>query len=807
LRILANQLERRAGLHVTVGELQLGRQFPGWRRQLDQMVGLVDEASPDRVGICCTLWNAAAALDVARRLTVLWPALELVLWGSTAEAVLCQLGSGPARAVGDPLGGLGGIDGEPDQIAFCRDRLDELVRAATQFREPLTVERLSGPRLPLHQQRGNRLPFGPDRLELAQALAWIPPLLHSGLAVRVDEPALTTDRGPLDALLDGVGSGRLVLELPAEVLDRDLVQRLLQVGVQQVDLDLAGELPDTMLSLVQRLTEAGVRVRGRLLLGHPALGHAQLGEQVDRCLAQGVEDLALTRLVVPPGSPLRREPGLVLDPQPPYRVLAHARAAPAEILRGVRLAATLELLRDSVVGTGVLRALGQSSGGVFELLEGFGDSLVGGNGLLWREPPRAVERLFAEYLRTHHGIDLEAGEGQLRLVRSPGLSLRWLGDGNRVVSDEATGKEAHMGRGALALIDRCERAHTIHELCEQLVAEAPSDRRDRLRRELHATVDKLATMGFLVPHLEGGGSSSSEPPFIGLDEFDYHYRMLMDRSRVEAYREAIERVVQPGQHVVEVGTGTGILAVLAAKRGARVTAIERYAVVEMARELARRNGVAGAIEFIRGRSDLVTLEQPGDVLITELVGNRILNEGLLEVTLDARRRLLRPGAELLPRRVEIFARLAQTGHVDRLQREMVAMGRRYDVDLTPLAGWLEASRLAGTLVWEQSGDVELTPLSPEARVVSIDLRRLETNDITVTSSAVADRPGVANAVVLAFRLELHPGITVSNLGDRHGLHWNKPVVMLARSARLEAGTELGLRLRYEVGGELRIELV
>jgi len=812
LQILAHRLEKELGQHVAVHELA-PEDGERWRRQLDRLSGIVDEAGSRRVGLCCTIWNTRAAFELCSRLLSLWPDMSLSLWGAEASTVARALGRPTVEVLsgaGLPLGLRPPGDGPQP---FCRERLGEIARASARLRAPVVVERLAGTPLPLHQLRGNGLPLtGDGALGPEQALAWIGPLLRAGLAVRFQEPAVTGLRSDLERVLRGLGPGRLLVEIPAEQLDEGLVQLLLENRVQQLDLDLT-ELalerldPAALRRGLQALADAGLRVRGILVCGHPAIDLAGFGRAVDRCFVSGIDDLVLRRLVVPPDSPLRSERDLVVAGTAPYEALSHGRLSPAALRRCVRFIATLDLLRDSLRGTGVFRALCDSSLSAFEVVEGFGESLAAGRIAAEQgeaDPPRPLERLFAEHLRTHHGVDLETGEGRLRLMRPPGLTLRWLGNGSRLVADDSTGRVAHMGRGALALIDRCDQAQTIHELCEQLVVEAAAPHRDRLRRELRVTVDKLATMGFLVPDL-GGVEVSREPPFTGLDEFDYHYRMLMDRSRVEGYRRAIERAVRPGDHVVEVGTGTGILAVLAAQLGARVTAIERYAVLEIAREVARRSGVGERVEFIRGRSDLVALDEPADVLVTELVGNRILNEGLLEVTLDARRRLLRPGATLVPRRLTVLAQLGHTGRFARLERELCALGRTYTVDLAPLSAWLRSSMEAGTLIWELGSDEEaLQPLSGETTAVTVDLGVFEQAELSGTFSLTAERAGEVNAVVLSFVLELHDGIELTTRGPRHDLHWNRPVVMLSEPVRVAAGEVLSFQLGYELGADIKV---
>src|SRR5438128_2452160 len=77
-----------------------------------------------------------------------------------------------------------------------------------------------------------------------------------------------------------------------------------------------------------------------------------------------------------------------------------------------------------------------------------------------------------------------------------------------------------------------------------------------------------------------------------------------------AYESAIRQVVRPGSVVVDIGTGSGILALMACRSGARkVFAIEPADVIQLAREIARANGYADRIEFIQSHSTAATLPE------------------------------------------------------------------------------------------------------------------------------------------------------------------------------------------------------
>src|SRR4030095_15065164 len=133
--------------------------------------------------------------------------------------------------------------------------------------------------------------------------------------------------------------------------------------------------------------------------------------------------------------------------------------------------------------------------------------------------------------------------------------------------------------------------------------------------------------------------------------FDYHRSLLGDRVRTEAFEKAIAATVKPGQVVVDLGCGTGILSYFACRAGARrVYSIERGEGIEIARALAAANGFSERVTFVEGSSREIVLPERGDVLVSETLGNSGLEENILGYVTDARERLLVPGAPVGPAR-------------------------------------------------------------------------------------------------------------------------------------------------------------
>jgi type I protein arginine methyltransferase len=136
-------------------------------------------------------------------------------------------------------------------------------------------------------------------------------------------------------------------------------------------------------------------------------------------------------------------------------------------------------------------------------------------------------------------------------------------------------------------------------------------------------------------------------------------RMFTGQERHDAFMEALRRTVKPGDVVIDIGTGIGIYAMVAAKLGARkVYALEPNPLVRLGPELAKRNGFAeGHIDFFEVLSTDFEPAEQADVIFSDIRGCSPLLNGVVATLFDAAARLLKPGGVMISQQDTIYAAL------------------------------------------------------------------------------------------------------------------------------------------------------
>lgn len=259
----------------------------------------------------------------------------------------------------------------------------------------------------------------------------------------------------------------------------------------------------------------------------------------------------------------------------------------------------------------------------------------------------------------------------------------------------------------------------------------------------------------------------------------YHYNMLQDVDRVEAFRRAIDLIVKPGMHVVELGGGTGILSSLAAKRGASVTCVERNPeLVSTATRLVRQNGLGDSINVIHADATTFAPDRKVDVVVCEMLHVGLLREKQANVITAFKRNY---AGRFDPKPLPIFIPEASILMVQLVEQSF------------DFAGYIAPVPMFQSPVAVQPRTIELSRLSPYA---NIDYSREIPLHFAINESITAEQTGHCNAIRLVTQNVL--GIDEPN---QEAITWaNQHLVLpINHPITIHAGESIEIHFDYRSG--------
>ena len=273
-----------------------------------------------------------------------------------------------------------------------------------------------------------------------------------------------------------------------------------------------------------------------------------------------------------------------------------------------------------------------------------------------------------------------------------------------------------------------------------------------------------------------------------------HRSMLADQVRMSAYQRALHQVVKPGDVVVDIGTGSGILAYFALQaQASRVYAIERdREVIQQAAKLAAANQLDQQIVFLAGNADKIEIPEKGNVLVSETLGYFGIDEDILDHLGDARQRFLQDGGAIIPAWLELYLVPVEA---DAVWQKNAAIWRvdLYGVDFSAI----KDPALSNRWVVDCSS---ASYLAAPVQVASYDFYHAQRGPevFEFAPEFAIDRTGKLHGLVGYFKVGLSPDVTLSTAPDAPATHWHQMFFPLEESLEVEAGCTVACQMKIRL---------
>jgi protein arginine N-methyltransferase 1 len=272
--------------------------------------------------------------------------------------------------------------------------------------------------------------------------------------------------------------------------------------------------------------------------------------------------------------------------------------------------------------------------------------------------------------------------------------------------------------------------------------------------------------------------TSADYYFDSYAHFGIHEEMLKDEIRTSKYQRAIvdNKHIFEGKIVLDVGCGTGILCMFAAKAGAKhVIGVECAAIYHQAVKIVKANGFEKTITLIKGKIEEVELPVPKvDIIISEWMGYFLLYESMLDTVIIARDKWLKPGGLIFPDRASMW--MCAIEDQEYRDEKINYWDDVYGFNMSCIKEMALLEPLVDVCKPEQL-------VSDSARILEIDLYKVKKEDLDFESkfSLNVTRSDFVHAVVVYFNVEFsksHTQVRFSTGPRSPYTHWKQTVFYL-----------------------------
>lgn len=273
----------------------------------------------------------------------------------------------------------------------------------------------------------------------------------------------------------------------------------------------------------------------------------------------------------------------------------------------------------------------------------------------------------------------------------------------------------------------------------------------------------------------------------------WHFEMLNDVKRNAAFQRALTNAITPETIVLDIGSGTGLLAMMAARAGAKETVTCEMVpqLAELARDTVALNGLAERIITLDKKSTALTIGHEmihkANLLVTETVDCGLLGEGIVPSIEHARANLLTDDAQIVPCAATVYGMVVESPRLRNLNCAQTAAG--FDVSLI--------NRYATSHYFPVRLDAfEYTALTDPFEVFHFDFANGPIAAERKTITIPAKRDGIGQCVIFWFSMQLDAENSISN-EPGSTTHWEQALQCLDKAIPARAGHEVVLNAEHD----------
>lgn len=272
--------------------------------------------------------------------------------------------------------------------------------------------------------------------------------------------------------------------------------------------------------------------------------------------------------------------------------------------------------------------------------------------------------------------------------------------------------------------------------------------------------------------------TSADYYFDSYSHFGIHEEMLKDEVRTRTYMRSImnNKHLFKGKTVLDVGCGTAILCMFAAKAGAaKVIGIECAGIFEQAVKIVKANGLEDVIVLKKGKMEEVDIGvEQVDIIISEWMGYFLLYESMLDTVLWARDKYLAPGGMMFPDKAQLF--LCAIEDSEYREDKINFWDNVYGFDMSCIKELALLEPLVDTCDPQQI-------ISSTHQILDIDLYTVKPEDLDFSSNfeLKISREDYCHALVAYFNVEFsksHTKLRFSTGPRSEYTHWKQTVFYL-----------------------------